>query len=261
MPMLRVLLILPLFASFFTASALKPLDEDNDTHAAVVPVDNIPHTTDSLSIELSANFQSRHIWRGSLTCDSWNLQPTFNVSKDNFLLGAWAVYTVNNSYAEVNLYASYSLGSFTFSLLDYYCPTETVRFNRFFDLKQSTTQHTIDATLSFDGTDKLPFTLMVSTMLWGEDLDPVTADNYYSTYLEAGYSWRRTANQHFDFSAGITPFNGYYADGFNVVSLSASMHQTLKINDSFNLPIFGKLILNPYTENLFFVFGLTLQGK
>lgn len=255
--MTRVALALLLSTLWLPLAATVPVDKD--LASVSVPADHIPHATDSLSVDLSATILARHVWRGSLTCDAWNMQPSFNVSKRNFLVGAWAAYTVDNSYAEVDIYASYSLGSFTFSVLDYFCPNETLRFNRFFDLDQSTTQHTLDATLSFDGTEKLPITLMVSTLLWGDDLNPNNGRNYYSTYIEAGYTWERTAYQHFDFSVGHTPYRGYYANTFSVVSVGAGVTQTIKISESFSLPIFGKLILNPYTENLFFVFGLTLQ--
>jgi hypothetical protein len=235
------------------------VDSDKDNASTSVPADHIPHTTDSLLVELTASFQSRHIWRGSLTCDAWNIQPSFNISKNNFLVGAWAAYTVDNSYAEVDVYASYSIGNLTFSLLDYFCPNETIRFNRFFDLNQSTTQHTVDATISFDGTKQVPFSLMVSTLLWGDDLNPATGKNYYSTYIEAGYNWSRTATQDYQFFVGLTPYRGYYADSFNIVGVGAGVNQKIKITDSFSLPVFGKLILNPYTENLFVVFGFSLQ--
>ncbi len=242
----------------FIGIGLAFADKNSTTSSA--SVEKIPHTTDSLSIEFSANFQSRHVWRGSLTCNAWNIQPTFNVSKRNFLFGAWAAYTVNNSYAEVDLYASYSHGPFTVSILDYFCPNENLRFNRFFDINQSTTQHTIDITVSFDGTKRFPFTLMASTLVWGDDLNPATGKNFFSTYLEAGYSWQRTPAQKFDFLVGFTPFNGYYADKASVVAVGVGINQSIKINDHLKLPIFGKLLVNPYSQNIFFVFGFTL-GK
>jgi len=255
--MIRVALGLMFSAAWMQLAADVPVVKE--LASASLPADHIPHATDSLSVELSATIQARHVWRGSLTCDAWNMQPSFNMSKRNFLVGAWAAYTVDNSYAEVDIYASYSLGSFTFSVLDYFCPNETLRFNRFFDLDQSTTQHTIDATISFDGTKRFPFSLMVSTLLWGDDLNPATGQNYYSTYIEAGYNWSRTATQDYHFFVGLTPYRGYYADSFNVVGVGAGVNQKIKITESFTLPIFGKLILNPYTENLFFVFGFSLQ--
>lgn len=229
-----------------------PTNTNTETH------DKIPVATDSLSIHLSANLQTRHLWRGSVTCSAWNIQPTATVSKRNFLVGFWGAYTVNNSYSEVNLYGSYTLGRFSFAVFDYFCPDETLKFNRLFDTNQQTTQHTFDATLTYSGTKKLPFSIMISTLIWGDDLNARTNENYYSTYIEASYTWERTLTQKFEFYAGITPFEGYYANSTNLVNIGFSASQTLKVSSTFKLPIFGKVIVNPYTQNLYFVFGATI---
>ncbi len=240
-----------LFAGILFTNAT-PTNTNTETH------DKIPVATDSLSIHLSANFQSRHLWRGSVTCSAWNIQPTVTVSKRNFLVGFWGAYTVDNSYSEVNLYGSYTIGRFSVAVLDYFCPDETLKFNRLFDTNQKTTQHTIDATLTYNGTKKLPLSIMISTLVWGDDLSVTNGKNYYSTYIEAGYTWERTPTQKFEFFAGLTPFEGYYASSLNLVNIGFSASQTLKVSSTFKLPIFGKIIANPYTQNLYFVFGATL---
>ena len=222
------------------------------------PPDKLPKTTDTLSFNVSANIQSRHVWRGSLTCSTWNVQPTINFSKRNFLVGAWGAYSIDNSYSEVDLYISYTLGKFTISVLDYFCPDETQKFNRFFDNNQRTTQHTIDAIISYNGNKKLPINLMVSTLVWGDDVDLTTGKNYFSTYIEAGYTVSIGNNNQFDIFAGISPFKGYYANSFNLINLGFAINHKVKITEHFSLPFFSKLMLNPYTENLFFVFGVTI---
>lgn len=240
-----------LFAGISFSNA-SPTNTNTETH------DKIPVATDTLSIHLSANIQSRHLWRGSVTCSAWNIQPTATASKRNFLVGFWGAYTVNNSYSEVNLYGSYTLRRFSVAVLDYFCPDETLKFNRLFDTNQKTTQHTVDATLTYNGTRKLPISIMISTLVWGDDLNATNEKNNYSTYIEAGYTWERTQTQKFEFFAGITPFEGYYANSLNLVNIGFSASQTLKVSTTFKLPIFGKVIANPYTQNLYFVFGATL---
>jgi hypothetical protein len=224
----------------------------------VDPHERITHTSDSLSFEFSTSFQTRHIWRGSLTCSAWNIQPSFNLSKKNFLIGAWGAYTIDNSYSEVDLYISYSLGPFNLAVLDYFCPNETVRFNRLFDFNQRTTQHTIDVSLTFEGTKKLPLRIMASTLVYGDDLNPRTGENYYSTYIETAYSFKQNPNRQTEIFLGFTPFEGYYANTLYITNLGFSISQTIKKTENFELPIFGKLILNPFTENLYFVFGLSI---
>lgn len=229
---------------------------DNSTSE---PPEKFHAPTDSTNIEFLSSFQSRHIWRGTLTCDAWNVQPTLSYSRKNFLIGAWAAYTINNSYAEVDLYCSYSFKNFSITLLDYFCPNEDRRFNRFFDLNQTTTQHTLDVVFSFNGTERFPLQLTISTLVYGDDLNPLTSENYFSTYIEANYTWLNSSSKRFDTFLGITPREGYYASDLNIVNCGLSFSRTIISNRIFNLPIFGKLILNPYTENLFFVFGFSVE--
>ncbi|PKP36035.1 MAG: hypothetical protein CVT98_09495 [Bacteroidetes bacterium HGW-Bacteroidetes-15] len=258
--MLRVHFIRSTLILYILGLPLLSFGNPTKTSSLLEPIEKIPTATDSVSIQLSANLQSRHIWRGALTCDAWNVQPTINFSNKKFLVGAWGAYTIDNSYAEIDLYISYTIGNFTIALLDYFCPDETQRFNRLFDFHQSTTQHTLDLTLSFEG-EKIPVRLMASTLIWGDDIDPTSGKNFYSTYFEAGYLWKRTPNQEFDIFLGATPFKGYYANSLNIVSAGIGINQRISLTDSFQFPIFGKLVINPYTENIFFVFGLSLGIK
>jgi len=258
--MSRTALITAFLTLAFSLPNFAIISNDKDKSPLVEPPEKIPNSTDSLSINLSADFYTRHIWRGTLTCDSWNIQPTINVSKNNFLFGTWAAYTVDNSYSELDLYVSYTWRSFSFSILDYFCPNETLKFNRLFDFKQRSTQHTIDAVASYDGSGKIPVRFMVSTLLYGDDLDPLNNNNLYSTYIEAVYEWKLSSSQLIDFHIGITPYKSYYADSFNIVSCGIAMNQTIHVTEEFSLPITGKLIANPYTENIFLVFGISVSN-
>ena len=58
--------------------------------------------------------------------------------------------------------------------------------------------------------------------------------------------------------AGFTPWESMYSDKFNVVNIGLSATKDIKITSNFSLPIFGKLIANPYEEQLYFVVGITL---
>ncbi len=57
---------------------------------------------------------------------------------------------------------------------------------------------------------------------------------------------------------GATPSEGMYSDDFNVVNLGVTVSKELAITDKFSLPINGSFIVNPYTENVFFTFGISL---
>lgn len=100
---------------------------------------------------------------------------------------------------------------------------------------------------------------MISALVWGDDIDPLSGKNFYSTYAEVGFTWERSSFQKFDINVGVTPFKGYYANSFNVVNLGFGINQTVPVSEFLKIPVFGELIVNPYTENIFFVFGLTLN--
>lgn len=225
------------------------------------PPDKLPEATkDSLEVTLSADIRNRHTWRGGLTCDAWNFQPTLNFTWSNFLVGAWGVYTVDNKYAEVDFYASYTYKSFTLSVLDYFCPNETLAVNRFFDYNDQTTPHLIDINLQFNGTKSFPVRILASTIVYGNDKkadDP--NKNNYSTYFEAGYNFASKKGFKYDFVVGLTPFESFYSNRLNVVNMGFKASKKIKITPSYSLPVFGQLVLNPYKENLHFVFGITIE--
>ena len=58
--------------------------------------------------------------------------------------------------------------------------------------------------------------------------------------------------------AGFTPWEGEYADKFNVVNVGLSATKTLNISSGFTPSVFGKLIAIPYETQLYFVFGISL---
>ena len=244
-------------AVFFFVDPLYPSETEKKS-PLTEPSEKIHMASDSLKFDISADFRSRHIWRGSLTCSAWNIQPTMHLSSSNFLIGAWGAYTVDNSYTEFDLYASYTFKRFTIAVLDYFCPSETVRFNHLFNFNNKTTKHTLDAVISYNGTEKFPFSISASTLFFGDDKNPNTGNNYFSTYIEANYKWEISELLKTDFHVGFTPFEGYYSTGANVVSCGLSVTQNLRVTSNFTIPINGRLIVNPNTENVFFVFGFTL---
>lgn len=250
---IRVLLVTILLAYAVSSFA------DNELKSPLVePGDKVHQPSDTLSFDMSADFRSRHIWRGSLTCNTWNVQPTMNLSKKNILVGVWGAYTVDNSYTEFDLYFSYTMGNFTLALLDYFCPNPADKFSNLFNFNRNSTKHTLDATLSFNGTKKIPVSIMASILFFGDDVNTATGKNYYSTYIETAYHWKPNPKMDVDFHMGFTPFEGYYASQPYVVSCGASVTQRISVTPTFTIPVSGKLIVNPYTESVYLVFGFTL---
>lgn len=208
---------------------------------------------------LSGDIKSRHTWRGGLTCSAWNVQPTLNMNIKNLTLGAWGCYTVDNSYSEIDLYASYKLGNFSATLLDYYNPIEGVKKNDFFNYNADTTRHLVDVNVKFHGTTNFPVYIMASTMIYGVDKKPNTTQNRYSTYFEAGYTLNLNADQRVDFFMGGTPHKSYYANKAAIVNVGMTVHQNINVLGQYKLPLYISMIVNPTYENIYFVIGTTIH--
>jgi hypothetical protein len=61
--------------------------------------------------------------------------------------------------------------------------------------------------------------------------------------------------------AGIVPFatDFYGVDRFAFINLSLTASKDIQVTDSFSIPVFAQLAVNPYTKNAYLVFGITLE--
>lgn len=224
--------------------------------ATAVAQDADTSTVKSSDLSLSLEIKSRHAWRGGLTTRSWNMQPTIEYSGiKNLTLGAWGCYTVNNEYAEVDLYASYSLGNFNITLYDYFnpMPTEDSKNHHFFNFDKNVTGHLIDATVDYTFSS-IPLKLMASTIVYGCDLNN-SGKNNYSTYFEASYEHKFSSGQTISYFVGGTPHKSMYYNNANVVNLGFKLSQDVMIG-SYALPVNGSIVVNPARGNIYFIVGV-----
>lgn len=192
-----------------------------------------------VDVSVGADFMSRYVWRGTDFGGSPSIQPYLEMSAGNFVLGAWGAYTTNMPGAqEADLYAGYSFGDvFGLTLTDYYFPLDDMSDDYFdFDANHSME---ISGTLTLD-----KFSLLAGKFFAGAD------DK--SLYIEAGYDLGL-----------VNAFIGagdevYTTDGdFGVVNVGIGASKEIKITDYFSLPLSGSVILNPESESLFMVVGVS----
>lgn len=209
------------------------------------------------SVNTKLDLHSSHLWRGLKNGNTFSIQPTVSVEKSGFSLGAWAAYAGDDSYFEVDLFAEYSYKSVTFSLYDYYCPQAT-QMNGFLEFRKFHTRHTLDAMLSWSP-EKIPFKIMASTFVLGDDISPKDGRQAYSTYIEPSIIWER---KHFsgEFFIGYTPFPGYYAQKPSVINMGAGVNYNLNIG-RFELPIQTKFSYNPILEAFWYSIGISISSK
>ena len=66
-------------------------------------------------------------------------------------------------------------------------------------------------------------------------------------------------NATLDFAVGLSPWESaiYGNDGFALTNLSIKGSKELKLTDSFSLPAFSQIVVNPELKNAHFVFGIS----
>lgn len=225
----------------------------------IVKAQSQTDTKDSISnspISINVDLMSRYIWRAIDFGASPSIQPSITYTYKNLSFGTWAAYNTPGGFAEVDLFASYTLNNFTLLFNDFYYPDELSTNNSYFNFKNKNTGHTFEAGLKYTN-QKIPMSLSVYTFVYGDDKKPNSTDNYYSTYIELGYSF--SINEvDCELIGGITPIEGYYADKFSFVNFGFTVKKIIPITSSFSLPIKASLITNPKNENIFLTFGVSL---
>jgi hypothetical protein len=220
--------------------------------------------------KITADLVSSFIWRGSMATVSPtpNFQPTIAYTKGNFEIGVWGTTDFTGSYKEIDTYVSVIVQHLKFGVTDYNWNFDKTNY---FNYKNSGTGHRIEGTISFAGNEVIPVSISWNTFLYGLDKKSVDSTRQaFSTYIELGYS-RGPASFFFGFTPWSGLYNNYGATNFDpgaskktfsIVNIGASDTKSLKINETFSLPLKATLVINPsatYSRNdyVHLIFGIT----
>jgi hypothetical protein len=228
----------------------------------------IDSTESKIKLSVGADIMSRYIWRGTDYGNSPSIQPTLALVAGNFELGCWGAISTNSFYKEVDLYAKYTYKNFSLLLTDYYVPsvngTPASADVRFFTFDDKKTAHSIEGSLLYKGGDKLPLWIQGGIFCYGNDkrwgFDAVkdsTEATYYSSYFEAGYTFKINENN-LDVFVGATPAAGAYGDNPGIINIGFTGYRKIALSDKYELPIKTSLIFNPQMSSVYFVLGITL---
>ncbi|MDR0872725.1 MAG: hypothetical protein LBN27_04560 [Prevotellaceae bacterium] len=230
----------------------------------------IPATAqDSFEVSVGADLVSSYQWRGQSIAGA-SFQPGASISYKGISLGAWGSTELGRflnigedgleGVAAINEFdwtLGYEISGFSVAITDYYGPYTDNSVKYF-----AKGAHILEGTVGFDFssvTEKFPLTIAWNTNFYNDVLksDATSDKDYaYSTYIELGYPVK-VGEVGLDFAVGLTPWYGAYSDNFNVVNLSIKASKDIKITDSFSLPLFGQIAVNPNTESAHFVVGLS----
>ncbi len=138
-------------------------------------------------LQIGADIMSRYIWRGvDLGGNSPSVQPYINYSfstadsKHALKFGAWGAYTFSQtSNQEVDIFATYTFNEMvSLTVTDYFFPGlyNTKERSRYFNYDADSTCHLLEGIVSFNGTEKIPVTLLFAMNFYGNDARKMKED-------------------------------------------------------------------------------------
>jgi len=191
----------------------------------------------SSNVKVGADLMSGYVWRGTKFGSGPAIQPGVEFTAGGFTLGAWGSYCISDAEAmETDLYTSFTVGKFTVGLTDYYYPGAA-----WFDASH----HAFEINGGFSPG---PLTLSANYIL-NDGAGAHGGDLYFEAGVKAG-----VLNL---FAGGGSGWHTPDGD-FKICNLGLSTTREIRISDHFSLPLTGSVILNPATEQLFVVAGITL---
>ena len=205
-------------------------------------------------IFINADFVSSYMWRG-MKCGNAAVQPTLGITMGGFTLSAWGSTEFRNENNEIDLTLEYQFKRLTLNVTNYFEQSEEEPFD-YFNYAAHSSGHTFEAGAGYTISEKFPLTASWYTVFAGNDYRE-DGKRAWSSYCEFSYPFSLKG---FDLSveAGFTPWEGEYADKFNVNNIALSISREIQFSNRFSFPIFGKLGFNPYESTAYFVFGISL---
>jgi len=205
------------------------------------------------SFDVSADIVSRYVFRGVDFGNSPAIQPTVEYSNGGFAIGAWGSYAFSSSSAgadafqEADLYSSYSFDfGLSVGITDYYYPGTS-----WFELEDEVSSHAFEMNLGYEiGNFSIAgnYALNDSRAGAGEE-DGVV-------YFEAGFA-AKNFNLFIGGGDGWHVASGEKGD-FQIVNIGIGTEKEIKITESFSLPMFGMIFVNPNSEQYDIVVGISL---
>lgn len=193
---------------------------------------------------------SKLVWRGLEMSPSPSVLPIVNFEAGDFSAYACGSYALDNSYQEFDLGLTYSLGSFTLELVDYFYPACKYDLNpdadwfNYFNYGE-TTGHQLDVILYYEP-ESIPFRAMLSVIPLGDDyLDDDS--RAFSSYLELGWYHEMEGNRMIEANVGASLLhsNIYGTDGLGLVNCELKYSRSFDLG-SVQLPLSASVIVNPY---------------
>ncbi|MEI8047569.1 MAG: hypothetical protein WCI92_09340 [Bacteroidota bacterium] len=206
-------------------------------------------------LSIGADFASMYLWRGIALGTAPAVQPWGEFSYKGLTLGAWGSYEFTGETKEIDLSAKYTRKDFSVLFFDMFFPDSPGLNQDYFNYNTHTTGHLSELAVSYNGSDKIPFSVYGGVILYGIPIDHQVSDTSsmnYSSYFEVNYLGKFK-----DFSynvfAGFTPTESYLyeTEKFSFINVGLSAEKAIKITSDFEIPIKLTLSTNPASKKIF----------
>lgn len=214
-----------------------------------------------IDVDLGADIVSSYVWRGVKTAGA-SIQPSLSASVGGFSLSAWGStdFTSNEGAKEVDFTAAYETSGLKLAVTDYWWDGEGA-YRYFSYPAEGNGGHMLEATVGYTLPESFPLSVTWNTFFLGRGNKKENGDNSYSTYVELAYPFS-VKGVDMGISTGFTPWENTTlgtSKGFKVTSVMLNASKSIKITDSFSLPVFANIIANPAMEDIHFVFGISIK--
>ena len=197
-------------------------------------------------ISTSVDIYTSYIWRGTKYGTGPALQPEIEFARGKFTAGAWGSFDFSG-YQEADIYLVYSLpAGFTVGVTDYYYPD----FD-YFDYSQLTGSHAFEISLGFawQGLSlSANYILNEAGNAGSEGGDKYFEAKYdfksLNLFIGAGDGWH-------------TVDSAEDTDRFAVCNIGLGTTRTIKVTDTFSIPLTGQLIFNPDISKMYISAGFS----
>ena len=219
-------------------------------------------------LELGADLYSRYILKGyNVGGNSPSIQPylKYNYMTENSSIsaGAFGAYTMSaTSNDEIDMFVNYTYRDISLQVTDYFFPDlYTNAKNNFFEYNHDSTGHTIEISIGYKSS-KIPFTILASANVYGNDATNSNGDILYTKYVELGY-YTTIEDNNLDLNIFIGALLdnpdtiGFYGNtkaGICNIGIKAVKYWEFK---DIVLPLHIQFITNPEASKAYLVFGMS----
>ena len=200
----------------------------------------------------SVETYAAYIWRGAKQCNI-HVAPSLTLEWNGLALSSYGFVSFDGDYREIDWDLSYTVGSFTFHLADYYARLSSYTTpENYFSFKKGHTNHIQEAIICYEP-KTMPFSIKWFTFLngdWIPEPDGTLGRRSFSSYLEGEVYHDFSSHSRLSLICGASVLKGVFT-GYtkNFAVINTELRYTYNIDvKSIQIPITFSYIINPYEK-------------